>query len=364
MKYQLSMALCLTAAAPLASAQGSVTVYGLMDVGVTAMSNDAGKRTLIADDGVLSPNLFGIRGIEDLGNGMKAVFKIESQFSVYDGAFNGSTDSEFGRQAYIGIEDRRWGTLTVGEQYGFMFTSLSASRLGEQLDYQELANFRQGPFNALGKPNLPSGDFDFDGTAGSQRVDNAVRYQAPTVNGLTFGAMYGFGNQAGGFGTDSEYSAGIDYSPGPFSIDAAYSMVKYSSINNGRDGIRNFGAGGRMNIGHGAFDVLYTNTQNTFTGAEINVVEVGGFYPLAQRLKVIASYDYMSGNHVLQGNRASQCNLTVDYALSKRTDIYVSGEYQHASGDDGQATAWILVTNGASSSENQTVLRLGMRHAF
>jgi predicted porin len=344
-----------------AYAQSSVTLYGLTDVGVTALSNQAGHRNLVMDTGVLVPNLFGLHGVEDLGGGMKATFTLEGQYEIGTGALDGN---EFGRQAFVGLTSNEWGALTMGNQYDYMFTSLSEARLGPEFPYVSLTNLRQGPFAALGKPEVPTGDFDFDRTAGAQRVANSVRYQAPQINNFTFGAMYGFSNEAGAFSNGSSYSFGADYTPGPFSIDAAYTMVKYAAINNGNDGIRNFGIGGRVAVLKGWADVLYTNTYNTFTGAMINVGEIGGTYPLSISTTVALAYEYMKGNAVLQNNKAHQVNLTLDYALSKSTDVYVSAAYQRASGDSDTATAFILDTAGASSNGNQTALRFGLRHFF
>ncbi|MFM0205379.1 porin [Paraburkholderia fungorum] len=359
-KFVLS-ALCAACYVPLAHAQSSVTLYGLLDVGVTALSNQGGHRNVVMDTGVLVPNLFGLHGVEDLGGGLKAIFQLEGQFEMATGAQIGNL---FGRQAWVGLQSDRWGTLSAGNQYDYMFTSLSEKRLGPEIPFVSLTNLRQGPFDALGKPLVPSGDFDFDRTAGAQRVANSVRYQAPVINGFTFGGMYGFSNQAGAFSNGNSYSFGADYSQSTFSIDAAYTMVKYAQINNGNDGIRNFGLGGRIAVLKGWADALYTNTRNTFTGATINAFEIGSTYPLMRATTIAVAYEYMKGNDVLENNKAHQVNLTLDYALSRRSDVYISAAYQHASGDGNTATAWILDTAGPSSTGNQTILRVGMRHFF
>jgi predicted porin len=361
MKKLLLGAICVTCGVSVAHAQSSVTLYGLMDVGVTAVSNQGGSRNISMATGMLSPNLFGITGVEDLGGGLKAIFKLEGQFEMGTGALDGN---EFGRQSWVGLQSASWGALTAGNQYDYMFTSLSKNRLGPEMPIVSLNNLRQGPFDALGKPLVPSGDFDFDRTAGAQRLNNSVRYQSPSIQGLTFGGMYEFGGQAGAFGNSSAYSFGADYLQSTYSIDAAYTMVKYAAINNGNSGIRNFGFGGRIAVFKGWADALYTNTRNTFTGAQINAFEVGGTYPFTAAASIGLSYEYMKGNAVLDDNKANQFNLTLDYLLSKSTDVYISAVYQHASGDPTTATAWILGTAGASSTGNQTLVRVGTRHFF
>ncbi|WP_321967853.1 porin [Burkholderia cepacia] len=360
MKTLFSGAMCATFAC-VVHAQSSVTLYGVLDVGITAISNDGGHHTAVMDTGVLAPNLFGLKGSEDLGGGTQVLFRLEGQFEVGTGALDGTF---FGRQAWIGIDNARYGTLTLGNQYEFMFMSLSVRRLGPELPYVSLTNLRQGPFDALGKPGPFSGDFDFDHTADTSRMSNSIKYESPSINGLRFGAMYGFSNIAGSFSNRNAYSVGVDYEQPGYAVDAAYTMTKYAEINNGADGIRNFGVGGRLAILSGWADLLYTNTRNTFTGATINAVEVGGTVPVGPGAHLYAAYQYMKGNDALDNNQAHQVNLTLDYALSKRTDVYASAAWQHASGNANTARAWIIFTAGPSSSGNQAILRTGIRHFF
>lgn len=357
---RIALITACAACCPIAAvAQSNVTLYGMMDAGVDFVSNHGGSRDAVMDTGIMSPNLFGLRGREDLGGGLSAVFVLEGQYEVGSGVSDGGL---FGRQAYVGLNDARYGSLTLGNQYDFMFTSLALKRYGPELAYVSLQNLRQGPFSKLGIPSPLGGSFDFDRVAGSQRIQNAVKYTSPDLAGFSFGAMYGFGNQPGAFGNSSAQSFGADYSRGPISIDAAYTYVKYPQFSNGNDGIRTWGVGGRVAVAAGFVDALYTNTKNTQTGGGIQVFEIGGTYPLWPQWMLAASYQYMKGNDQLDNNKAHQVNLTLDYALSKLTDVYISGTYQRAIGDD--ADAWILGLPGASDSHTQAAVRLGMRHVF
>lgn len=245
-----------------------------------------------------------------------------------------------------------------------MFSSLTAARLGPVLEFLSVSDMRQGPFNALGKPGPFGGNFDFDGTSGTSRMSNSIKYQSPTVAGLTAGAMYGFSNAAGAFSTGNSYSMGVDYAQSAFTLDAAYRMIRYPTINNGANGIRNFGLGGRVAVMQGWFEFQYTNTRNTFTGATINVGEIGATVPVTDTIHVRTNYQYMKGNAVLQNNQAHQVGLILVDSLSKRTDVYASATYQHASGDGNTAQAWILSLEDPSSTGNQTIFRLGIRHYF
>lgn len=340
-----------------AHAQSSVQIYGLMDAGLDYVTNVGGSRYTGMSTGVMSPNLFGFKGIEDLGGGLQAEFRLEGQYNLGNGA---SVGNLFGRQAYIGLTDKSLGSIKIGNQYDFMFTSLAVRRYGPMFGVVSLQNLRQGPFNALGVPSPVSGGFDFDRVAGEQ-ITNSVKYESPDYRGLNFGAQYGFGNKAGSFGQDSSQSFAIDYGYGGFSIDAAYTYVKYASIDNGNAGIRNWGIGGRAPVGKAFVDVLFTSTTNTFTGARVNVYEGGVMVPFGNAWNILGAYQFMQGNSTLQNYKAHQVNLTLDYGLSKRTDLYTSVTWQHAIGNGAQAQ---IILNGPSDNANQMAFRIGMRHFF
>src|SRR5262249_37440016 len=133
-------------------------------------------------------------------------------------------------------------------------------------------SLRQGPFSALGVPNTPGGSFDFDRVAGLA-IPNSVKYQSPSFGGLSFGAQYSFGEQAGSFGKNSGQSAGVNYHVGDLTLNGAYTYVKYPQLNGGNDGIRNFGFGASYVVGPAVAALMYTNTENTATGGRVAVYE-------------------------------------------------------------------------------------------
>ena len=346
--------------APFAAyAESNVSIYGLIDTGVDYVTNVGGKSQVSLGTGVLSPNLFGFRGNEDLGGGLSANFVLEGQFNAGTGA---SISNLFAHQSYVGLTDAKWGSVKFGSQLDFMFTSLAVQRYGPMFPYISLQNLRQGPFNALGIPNQPSGAFDFDRVAG-EHMSNAIKYETPDLYGFKFGAMQALGGQPGSFSQNSAQSFAADYTYGSFQVDAAYTYVKYPTINNGNSGIRNWGVGGRMAMAQGFVDVLYTSTENTFTGGQVDVYEIGGMYPIAPATHVVVAYQLMKGNAVLNDNKANQINLTLDYSLSKRTNLYTSVTYQRSGGDIDDAQAQIILF-GPADGRNQAAFRVGMRHFF
>jgi predicted porin len=350
-----------------AMAQSSVTLSGRLDAGVSFVSNQGGGRNTILDTGVNVPNLLFFNGSEDLGGGTKAVFELVSQLNLANGTTLPSGNSLFGRQAYVGLKNDRYGSFTMGNQYEFMHDSLLFGGFDSALTYGGFYTFRQGPFAALGVPNNPTGSSDFDRLAGISRVTNSVRYKSPEVGGFSFGVLYGFGGTAGDFSANSTASVGANYRIGALSLGAAYTDERYEQLNNGHDSIRNWGLGASYQIDQTTLNLLYTNTKNTLTGATIDVVQGGANCFVTPFVTIGASYEYMRGNDVLNNNYAHQATVVAQYWLSKQTNVYVQGVYQYANGDGGNATAWINGLYGpeaASSTHSQAIARVGMATRF
>ncbi len=198
MKKNLIVAAVATLAASFAtgaSAQSSVTLYGLVDTSLTFVNNvatgnvDGGpkKSNLHAlTSGNLQESRWGLRGAEDLGGGMKGIFTLESGFTLGNGqADNGL----FGRQAFVGLSSD-FGTVTLGRQYDSV------------VDYL-------GPLSAAGT----WGSTYFGHVAGNDNLNsdfsiaNAVKYQSNNYAGFTFSGLYGFSNDTG-FANNRAYSAG------------------------------------------------------------------------------------------------------------------------------------------------------------
>jgi predicted porin len=342
----------------MAHAQSSVQIYGILDTGVMYVSNMSGHSTWMADPGAAAPNLFGLNGSEDLGGGLKAVFKLEGMFSINNGQ---SVGGLFGHQAYVGLKDDRWGTLTMGNQIDFMFDSLIVDRWGPAFPFVSSLSLRQGSFSGLNIPNGPPGNnsFDFDRTLGAP-IQNSVKYQSPTLAGLSFGAQYSFGGQPGSFGQDSGQSYGINYHLGALSVNGAYTYIKYPQLNNGNDGIRNLGVGAAYIVGPAQIAALYTNTENTQNGARVGVYETDLTWNFSPFFHANLAYQYMKGNETLKNQKAHQETLSLTYSLSKRTSIYSGLAFQQASG----GPAWISLVPGPASGGRQTAVDIGVLHVF
>ena len=343
-----------------AHAQSSVTLFGLVNEGLTFANNVQGKQLYALQDSIQFPSVWGIQGQEDLGGGTKAVFQLISQFSVSTGALI-SPQTMFNRVAMVGFSDVKYGKLTFGNQYSFMSDSLLYAGFDGAFNYGGFYNLRQGPFAKLGIPQNPNGNFEFD-SMGAAGIPNTVKYQSPVIGGFSGGAQYGFGGVAGSFSADSSMSFGLNYNGGAFSAALAYLDRRYASMNNGHDGIRNFGAGLKYNLYNVTLNALFTDTQNTLTGAKVWMIQVGAQRWLTDAWLIGLNYEYMKGNAQLNENKANQVSGGVQYYLSKRTNLYGTVSFQQAGGN-GPAFASL---NGLapSSTSRQTAVSIGIATRF
>src|SRR5579862_6215349 len=108
----LGAAVAATLASP-AFAQSSVTLYGVVDDAIAYVNNQNGHSNVYLRHGNLYSSRFGFRGAEDLGGGLSAIFDLQAGFDPNNGA-QGSSGLIFNRQAFVGLQDNQYGTVTFG----------------------------------------------------------------------------------------------------------------------------------------------------------------------------------------------------------------------------------------------------------
>ncbi|WP_454874662.1 porin [Paraburkholderia xenovorans] len=371
---KLSLALlCMPFISASVWAQSSVTIYGIIDDGLTWSSNQRGKSAFQMQSGISQGNRWGLKGEEDLGGGTRTIFRLEGGFNVNTGAFS-QGGREFGRLAYVGLSDRRYGTLTLGRQ---------GEAVGDYI----------GPFSANG--TLPGGILfphpgDLDNIGVDFHLNNAVKYVSPSVAGLTGVATYSFGGTAGDFVRNSAKSFALQYVNGNLQVAGAYTSIDHpatavtegvwTSTNtvDGNYGLaassyKVFGLGAAYLFEAGRISVDWTQTQfgglDPALGAKVrghvtfNTGEVVGSYMVTPALQLGVAYSYTEGNVSANGQepRYHEVDASADYLLSKTTDIYASATFMHAAGG---AVADLAPVLQASSSPNQVALRVGIRKKF
>ncbi|MCA8271709.1 porin [Burkholderia sp. AU30280] len=383
MKKSLLALVALGAFAGAAHAQSSVTLYGIIDEGLLFNNNAGGKHLYSMASGVMQGSRFGMRGTEDLGGGLKAIFTLENGFDVNSGKL-GQGGLMFGRQAYVGLSSQ-YGTVTLGRQYDSVVDFVGPLEAGDQWGGYIAAH--------------PG---DLDNFNNAYRVNNAVKFTSQSYGGFTFGGLYSFGGQAGQFSKNQVWSLGAGYNNGPLVLGVGYlnartpnqfggmfnngstsssvSSPVYGAYANNANTYQVIGAGGAYTFGAATIGATYSNVK--FKGfsagpfvnqtATFNNGEINFKYQLTPALILGAAYDYTQGSKI-DGNSAAkyhQGSVGVDYFLSKRTDVYAIGVYQHASGNvldsDGDVLKATAAINGlaGSSSANQVAARVGIRHKF
>jgi predicted porin len=353
MKKQL-LALSLLATCAGTAVASNVTVYGLIDVGLTHYSNvltPNGQQASLTrmDNGVAQGSRLGFKGTEDLGGGLTALFTIENGFNVDDGSQ--AQGLLFGRQSFVGLSHVDYGTLTFGRQYDFMFNmgpySIGAATVAGGLAWGLHAD------SATAAPGI--GQLS-DRVIGD-RINNAVKYESKKYNGFSFGAMYGFGEVAGNSAAGRAISAIATYNGGPFGSSLAYTEVK-NATGTGAVRIYALGANYQVNSKLKPF-ALVTQAKDTLTSRKLTTYEVGTNYNLTPSLILAGGYTYQQRNQGVA--KAQQFNLSLDYVLSKRTDVYTAVSYIN---DKGYNAAGVGGGGPKADGHNQTALRVGIRHRF
>jgi predicted porin len=199
-----------------AHADDSLTLYGILDAGVASYSH-IGPTNATATGfqaGGNAPEIWGMKGKEDLGNGTKVIFDLEGSMNLATGAQAANSNGNlFGREAYLGL-DGSWGTLKAGLQLDpYLIAALitDAADLSESGSALNTLVFSQG-VTQLGNGTL-TGLFD----------PNAVSYQTPDINDMFHATLlYGFGGVAGNNSASRYYSANAVLHTGPFVADVAF----------------------------------------------------------------------------------------------------------------------------------------------
>ncbi|SKD04520.1 Outer membrane protein (porin) [Burkholderia sp. CF099] len=345
-------------------AQSSVTLYGIVDVGVMRVSNVGGHSQTLEQSGMFNGNRFGFRGDEDLGGNWHALFQLENGFNANNGTFGQGTNASgttaavtrlFGRMAWVGLKSP-WATVSLGRQYDFMydFAPIAVS------NYVGSYMHRPGTANAILGNNGSTTDFD---RIGGARVDNSAKITSTPLGGFTLGALYGFGGQAGAFSNGSTQSFGLKYSNGGLLANAAWTNLKEA---NSLSSYRVYGAGARYQFGDVRVSGLYTNAEWTATGDRVDTIEFGAQYRVTPALSVAAAYFYSKPNNekknvIMQGTR-NQVGFMTDYAFSKSTDVYATVDYQRAK--NGYAAQIYNLSPTDAKTNHQTMIGVGLQHFF
>ncbi len=392
-----------------AHAQSSVTLYGIIDTGINYTSSAqtgrnadgslSGKSLVNMTDGATRGygSRWGLRASEELGGGLSAIFTLENGYNITNGAL-GQGGAMFGRQAFVGLKSDALGTVTIGRQYD------------SQADF--VSNY--SVFSVAALSGTTPGDVD--GLGHTRRVNNALKYVSPTYRGLVFGGMYSLGGKAGDFTGSQIWALGASYDIGSFSAGVGYFNARDPNLssfgdnpNSGGAGTNNMGSLGSLttaqsnpiyagyasahtfeiysagasykfgkttfatSFSHSSFDNLGNLSAGPdpfkYNGTAIfNTATATIAYFATPALEIGGGYTYTHGGGAGGNGPVSyhQGIASVQYFLSKRTELYFYGVYQIATGTDslGQTAVANIDLMTPSSTNHQFVGRVGILQRF
>lgn len=357
------LALAALAAAGSAHAQGSVTLYGLIDTYVEHRNHvnatgDAvwllGTPAGATGSGGMNTSRWGMRGSEDLGGGLTAIFNLEGELSPDTGAGNANP---FSRQAWVGLEGG-FGRLLAGRSYTTTYDFIL-------------------PFDPLGY--APIASWGTAGTTSGGRADgmitglsNQLKYRY-TLGGFRLGASYGFGEQATSASDSATYNLAVGYTVGGLGLVATAERQNGNTTTTapiGRNKRTAVHLGASYEIGPVKFfavardyklDPIAAGPDNKST-----TYWVGAAYKITVPLTLTLAYykqdikdGVRAGTTDVPGSDPSLAVLRARYAMSKRTDVYAVASYAAAK----RAVVGIS-RDDAGFDDNQTSMAVGIQHRF
>jgi predicted porin len=322
------LSLLLLGSAAAAYAQTSVSVYGILDMGIANENKgDPGGSVTRMDSGIWSGSRLGFTGTEDLGGGLAANFKIENGFSADTGAA-AQGGLLFGRQAWVGLSGS-FGGVKLGRQLNPIFVAL------DSID----------PFST----GL-AGDSSRWFPAYGFRVNNTINYSTPTMKGFSGEAAYSLGEVAGSTSAGRQIGLRATYSTSPLLL-----VLGYHNANNatGTDSAKSTLLAGVYDFGVAKAHLAYQIDKGVGT-LDTRDMLLGITVPIGPH-KIVADY-IRKTDKVTSNANAHQLAIAYIYVMSKRTNFYTS--FARATNDS--AASYNVAKPGASDR----LFNFGIRHKF
>lgn len=314
-KGMVMLGLC--ASVGMAHAQSSVSLYGLADAFVGELHPaGASGNAWQSGSGGMTTSYWGMSGAEELGDGLKAVFTLESFFRVNGGQAGSFTgQSFFGRNAFVGLGGH-FGEVTFGRNTAPLFVStLLFNPFGNSFVFSPLV-VHSYLGSAMGAASLQS----------DTAIDDSVLYQTPVIGGVSGSVLYGNAGVAGHAG-QANYSANVLYFGGAFSATAAVQILHTASLFlNGATAQTAWLVGGAYRIQTVKVDLVYERVDNNSHVTD-DTVQAGASVQIGAG-RMLASWAGTRRRQVTgSDSRWSTVTLGYDYPLSKRTDVYAAWRY-------------------------------------
>lgn len=344
----------------------NVTIFGIVDTGIQYQTNTGGSNSsrTSMNTSNLRQSVWGIRGTEDLGGGLKAFFNLESHIAMDTGALFGDGQGEsplFRRQANVGLSGD-WGSVTLGRQYGpalLAHVGTEPRAFKEQFSslytwaYNQLESINGGGAN---NTNDDVGIF----------MKNAIQYRG-SVGPVSGGLLYSLGEVAGETSNNSVLALGLTYG-GPVTLSFSYEFMK--DADTGKKVVEHTGVGAAYAWGDFALKGNFHRADNSAEdGSRVSKVDVWGigldwkWNP--SNMITLAYYDAEDKEN--KPNNTKNLVIGNETYLSKRTTLYATIAIVDA--DDGATGTDALrtsIVNDASfrAGEKTTFFNVGINHTF
>ena len=301
------IALAVVAVSGAATAQSSVTLYGIADVSIGRVNNGTVTQTKI-DSGTLNTSRFGFKGTEDLGGGLKANFLLEQGFSVDTGAaLADSQDGQaklnqmFSRNSYVGLSGG-FGEVRLGKVWSA---------------FDEMKGASNAAWDSALSPN--SGVF-YGGAIGGYTFNprNSAIYFTPNLNGFSGAASYSLGeNKTATVNAGKVAALNVKYTGGPLlvalghqteRVDGSVPTKKFTLLNTAY----NFGVASLLaSVGRQSQDDKVTRDWT-----------LGATVPVSSFLAISGGFAGSTDNAAAGDIKRKGISLAAQYELSKRTSLY------------------------------------------
>jgi predicted porin len=286
------IALAVLAASGAVMAQSTVTLYGIADVWVGSTKSGVNAKSVTqVGSGGFNGSRYGFKGSEDLGGGLKAVFKLEQGFDISTG---GANVGAFNRQAFVGLEGG-FGSLTFGNVWAAMDDVIGAGNGAFDSAFSPLYSMSGSVHNTY-----------------QDRPRNAIKYATPSFGGLTAAVVYGLDENAAVKQDVVDFN--VAYGAGPLGVSVAYQVQ-----NNTTDT--------ELLLLNGSYDLGVAKLLATYGQVETGAnksrdYQFGVDVPLSSALTLSGSFAQTRDNAALGDGKRTGYGIAAKYSLSKRTFTY------------------------------------------
>lgn len=331
----------------LSHAQSSVTLYGDLGGGVRWVNNQKGGSAFGFNNNILAVNRFGLYGRQDLGNGLTAIFKLESGFNSGTGALK-NAGVLFSQAAFVGLTGN-FGRLTFGRQ-------VSASEY-----FATLVDPTGGQAQSLAIE--PNALYFFNYFTNDTRFNNTISYIGH-AGGFRFGGSYSPGGTAGNLRSGTNVSATAMYQWGPALGGFGYQKTWNAAAT---QWAQTFLAGGSLQLGPARLYMSYADfsvsaaTQGAPTRRD-RIPSIGVLVVPTPALQFTAAAYFDNARHLANAKAGNGHKVTTyamaEYYLSKRTELYAEVDYNGFSGayrTDALNIGGLGMRSGANSTTGVAV---------